>query len=271
MSDAFTKFEHEGWERVADKYDSTWSTSTRQFIGPLLDSAKVSEKMTVLDMGCGPGYVSAAAAERGAKPTGLDFSQEMIAIAKRTFPNIEFREGDAQNLPFPDHAFDRAVANFALLHLAKPERAMAEANRILKPGGRFGFTTWAKIEENPFVKLVDEAIQSHANLNVDLPPGPPFYLFESEDEFRKALERAGFEGDSMSFKVHTIRWKVPSAQFIFDAESKAGVRTAGLLARQAPETLQKIQTALEKSVQQYATKDGIAIPKAAYIVSASKK
>jgi SAM-dependent methyltransferase len=271
MSDAFTKFEHEGWERVADKYDSTWSTSTRQFIGPLLDSAKVSEKMTVLDMGCGPGYVSAAAAERGAKPIGLDFSQEMIAIAKRTFPNIEFREGDAQSLPFPDQTFDRAVANFALLHLANPERAMAEACRVLKPDCRFGFTTWAKIEENPFVKLMDEAIQAHANLNVDLPPGPPFYLFESEDEFRKAIERAGFDGASMSFKVHTIRWKVPSAQFIFDAESKAGVRTAGLLARQTPETLQKIQTALEKSVQQYATKDGIAIPKAAYIVSASKK
>lgn len=271
MSDAFTKFEHEGWERVEDKYDSTWSTSTRQFIGPLLDSAKVSATMAVLDMGCGPGYVSAAAAERGANPIGLDFSHEMIAIARRTFPNIEFREGDAQNLPFPDQTFDRAVANFALLHLVNPERAMAEANRVLTPGGRFGFTTWAKIEENPFIELMDEAIQAHANLNVDLPPGPPFYLFEGEDEFREALERAGFDGASMSFKVHTIRWEVPNAQFIFDAESKAGVRTAGLLARQAPETLRKIQAALEKSVQQYATTDGIAIPKAAYIVSASKK
>ncbi|HWY39347.1 MAG TPA: class I SAM-dependent methyltransferase, partial [Chthoniobacterales bacterium] len=102
MNDAFTEFEHEGWERVADKYDSTWSTSTRQFIRPLLDAARVSAKMSVLDVGCGPGYVSAAAAERGAKPVGLDFSTEMIAIAKRMFPGIEFREGDAQNLPFAD-------------------------------------------------------------------------------------------------------------------------------------------------------------------------
>ncbi len=271
MSDAFTKFEHAGWERVAGKYDSTWSTSTRQFIEPLLDSANVSAKMSVLDMGCGPGYVSAAAAERGANPIGLDFSQEMIAIAKRTFPKIEFREGDAQDLPFPDQTFDRAVANFALLHLANPERAMAEACRVLKPVGRFGFTTWAKMEENPFIKLMDDAIQAHANLNVDLPPGPPYYLFENEDEFRKALERAGFDGASMTFKVRTIRWKVPSAQFIFDAESKAGVRTAGLLALQTPEILRKIQMALEKSVRQYATTDGLAIPKAAYVVAISKK
>ncbi|PYJ83734.1 MAG: hypothetical protein DME73_01590, partial [Verrucomicrobia bacterium] len=184
MSDAFTKFEHEGWERVADKYDSVWASSTRQFIPPLLDAANVAKEMSILDVGCGPGYVSAAAAERGAKPIGLDFSAEMIAIAKKMFPRIDFRQGDAQNLPFANASFDRVVANFALLHLADPERACAEAARVLKSGGRFGFTTWAKISENPFVKLVDDAIQAHANLDVDLPPGPPFYLFENEEEFR---------------------------------------------------------------------------------------
>src|SRR6266481_9143907 len=231
MNDAFTEFEHAGWQRVANKYDSTWSSSTRQFIPPLLDAADVSGKMSILDVGCGPGYVSVAAAERGAIPIGLDFSEEMIAIAKKKFPRIEFRQGDAQNLPFPDASFDRIVANFALLHLANPARACAEAARVLKSGGRFGFTTWAKISENPFVKLVDDAIQAHANLDVDLPPGPPFYLYENEDEFRKALDRAGFDGTSMTFKVHQIEWNVPNAQFIFDAETKAGVRTAGLLAR----------------------------------------
>src|SRR5206468_5312355 len=125
MSDAFTKFEHEGWERVANKYDSVWSSSTRQFIPPLLDAAKVSGKMSILDVGCGPGYVSAAAAERGATPIGLDFSAEMIAIAKKMFPRIEFRQGDAQNPPFPDGKFERVLANFSLLHLTNPGRAMS--------------------------------------------------------------------------------------------------------------------------------------------------
>jgi SAM-dependent methyltransferase len=268
--DRFTKFEREGWARVADKYDSTWSSSTRQFIPPLLDAAKVSAKMSILDVGCGPGYVSAAAVERGAIPTGLDFSEEMIAIAKKKFPGIEFRQGDAQNLPFANASFDRVVANFALLHLADPERACAEAARVLKPGGKFGFTTWAKISENAFVKLVDDAIQAHANLDVDLPPGPPYYLFENENEFRSALTRAGFDGASMTFKVHQIEWHVPTARFVFDAERNAGVRTAGLLARQTPDALRKIQSAIEKSVQPYAKGSGFAIPKAAYLVAASK-
>jgi ubiquinone/menaquinone biosynthesis C-methylase UbiE len=269
--DAFTQFEHEGWERVAGKYDSVWSSSTRQFIEPLLEAAEVAPGMSVLDVGCGPGYVSAAAAERGAVPIGMDFSREMIGIAKEMFPQIEFREGDAQNLPFAEASFDRVLANFALLHLATPERACAEACRVLKPGGRFGFTTWARVEENPFVKIVDDALQAHANLNVELPPGPPYYLFENAGEFRSALERAGFDGASMQFKVHRIAWRVPTARFVFEAELNAGVRTAGLLARQTPEALRAIQGAIERAMQQYATADGFSVPKGAYVVAATKR
>jgi SAM-dependent methyltransferase len=267
---SFTEFEHEGWERVADKYDSVWSSSTRQFIPPLLDAAEVHAKMSILDMGCGPGYVSATAAERGAAPIGLDFSKEMIAIAKNMFPQTKFQEGDAQNLPFPDTNFDRVLANFALLHLADPERACAEAFRVLKPGGRFGFTVWAPPSQSPYAKIIDDAIQAHANVNVDLPPGPPHYLFAGREEFRRALERAGFDGDSMKFKLHAIEWSVPSSNYVFEAERAAGVRTAGLLARQTPQALRAIQVATEKAVRAYAKGNRFAIQKAAYVIAVSK-
>jgi SAM-dependent methyltransferase len=267
---SFTEFEHEGWERVADKYDSVWSSSTRQFIPPLLDAAEVRAKMSILDMGCGPGYVSAAATERGATPTGLDFSKQMITIAKKMWPQIEFQEGNAQKIPCTNHSFDRVLANFALLHLADPERAFAEAFRVLKPGGRFGFTVWAPPSQSPYAKIIDDAIQAHANVNVDLPPGPPHYLFAGREEFRRALERAGFDGDSMKFKLHTIEWSVPSANYVFEAERAAGVRTAGLLARQTPQALRAIQVTIEKAVRAYAKGNGFAIPKAAYVIAVSR-
>jgi SAM-dependent methyltransferase len=162
------------------------------------------------------------------------------------------------------------VANFALLHLTTPEEACSEACRVLKPGGKFAFSTWARMEENPFVKLVDGAIRAHADVEVGLPEGPPYYLFESPEEFRKALTRAGFDGNSTSFQVHAIEWKVPTARFIFDAELKAGVRTAGLLARQTPAALDAIRSAIEEAVQPYAQGDGFAIPMAAYIVAAAR-
>ena len=172
--------------------------------------------------------------------------------------------------PMDRATFDRVLANFALLHLPDPERACAEAFRVLKPGGKFGFTVWAPPEENPYAKMIDDAIQAHADLEINLPIGPPHYLFSGREEFRRALERVGFNGASMIFKLHTIRWNVPSACYPFDAERNAGVRTAGLLARQTPEKLSAIQFAIEKAVRPYARNDCFCIPKAAYVIAVSK-
>jgi SAM-dependent methyltransferase len=227
--------------------------------------------MSALDVGCGPGYVAATAAERGATSHGLDFSKEMVAIAQQKFSRIEFRKGDAQNLPFTDATSDRVLANFALLHLPDPERACAEAIRVLKPGGKFGFTVWAPPEENPYAKMIDDAIQARADLEMIFQLDRRHYLFSGREEFRRALERVGFNGASMIFKLHTIRWNVPSARFAFDAERDAGVRTAGLLTRQTPEKLRAIQLAIEKSVGRHAEGDSFSIPKAAHVVAISKK
>src|SRR5258705_4026146 len=131
MDDDFSRFEHEGWQGVADKYDSVWSPLTRQFIPSLLADASVSAGMLVLDVACGPGYVSAAAKQSGALPTGIDFSEKMVAIAKRMLPEIRFTQGDAHDLPFEDGGFDRVLINFGLLHVSQPEKACAEARRVL--------------------------------------------------------------------------------------------------------------------------------------------
>jgi len=137
----------------------------------LIDAAQVSTGLSVLDVACGPGYVSAAVKKVGANPTGVDFSKKMIAIASGMFPEIAFREGDAQQLRFADASYDRVLMNFGLLHLSSPEKACAEAFRVLRPRGKFGFTIWAEPHENPGGKIVNDAIEAHANLSVDVPEG----------------------------------------------------------------------------------------------------
>ena len=161
--DAITRFEHAGWQRVADKYDSAWASLTRQFIPHLISAAQVSLGMWLLDVACGPGYVSAAVKKLGAVPTGIDFSERMIAIARMMFPDIAFIQGNAQALPFPNASFDRVLSNFGLLHVSHPEMACAEACRVLKPKGRFGFSVWAGPEKNPGAKIVNDAIEAHAD------------------------------------------------------------------------------------------------------------
>jgi SAM-dependent methyltransferase len=270
VEDAFSRFEHEGWERVADKYDAVWSSLTRQFIPYLINAAEVKAGMSVLDVACGPGYVSDAVRKAGAIPKGIDFSEKMLDIAKSAFPDLFFIQGDAQNLPFEDAGFDRVLINFGLLHLSDPEKGCAQACRVLKSGGRFGFTVWAGPEENPGARIVNHAIEAHADLDVGLPEGPPHYLYGDREECETVLEEAGFDGNSMKYNTRTVEWRLPSASYFFQAERDAGVRTAGLLARQSPQRLDAIRVAIENGIQRYARGSEIVLPMAARVVVVSK-
>lgn len=270
IEDEFSRFEYEGWERVADKYDSVWSSLTRQFIPYLVNAAQVSPGMSVLDVACGPGYVSDAIRKLGAIPIGIDFSKRMVAIAKKMFPGIRFAQGDAQNLACDDASFDRVLINFGLLHLSHPEQACAQAFRVLRSSGKFGFTVWAPPARSPGAKIVNDAIEAHADLNVQLPEGPPRYLYDQKEECRSVLEKVGFDGHSMIYQTRSVEWHLPTAHYFFEAERDAGVRTAGLLARQSPERLNAIRTAIENGVRRYAKGNEFVIPMAAHIVAISK-
>lgn len=268
--DEFSRFEQEGWQRVADKYDSVWSSLTRQFIPHLVRDAQITASMSILDVACGPGYVSDHVTKLGAIATGLDFSAQMIAIAKRMVPDVSFVQGDAQQLPFASASFDRVLMNFGLLHLSEPQKACVEAARVLKSGGKFGFTIWAEPSENPGGKIVNDAVEAYADLNVDLPEGPSKFLYADKEQCRAALQQAGFDPASMTFETHLVKWDVPTASYFFEAERDAGVRTAGLLARQSSDALDAIRQKIEKGVRRYARGDRFLIPMAAHVIVASK-
>ena len=139
--DPFSEFERAGWERAAARYEECW-TDTALFVGPLLDAVAVRPGSRLLDIACGPGYVSEAAAARGARPVGVDVAEAMVERARRRCPGLSFVVGDALQLPFPDTSFDAVTMNFGILHVSRPEVALAEAGRVLAAGGRFAFTTW---------------------------------------------------------------------------------------------------------------------------------
>lgn len=169
--EAVRAFEHAGWQRAAAGYDATFARATAGFVEALLDAAQVSAGMRVLDLCCGTGVGAAAAAERGAAVTGLDFSAAMLAEARRANPLLAFDEGDIEALPYRDGSFDAVIDNFGIHHAPYPARAVAEALRVLRPGGRFAFTTWAAPEENIAWKLLFDAVRAHGD--PDAAKAPP--------------------------------------------------------------------------------------------------
>ena len=100
--DPFWEFERSGWERAAARYEECW-TDTVLFVGPLLDAVAVRPRSRLLDIACGPGYVSEAAAARGARPVGLDVAEAMIERARRRCPDLSFVVGDASSCRSQTH------------------------------------------------------------------------------------------------------------------------------------------------------------------------
>lgn len=265
----FARFEHTGWERAAPQYEASWSSLTRLFIPHLLAAVNLKSPGRLLDVACGPGYVAEAARAEGLEGTGVDFSAAMIRLGRQRSPEIDFQEGDAQSLPFEDGQFDFVVMNFGLRHLSDPERAFAEAARVLRPQGRFGFTVWAEPTVNPGAKIVDDAVSAHADISVDVPKGPQYFGFTDGAECARILARSGFAPASVKCERVTAVWNVPTADFLFDAEMHGGVRTAALLSAQTPAALYKIRQQIRESVLAHGTPNGFGIQFAANIVAAS--
>lgn len=184
-SKAFHDFEHAGWQEIPRRYHEAFANLTTQAIGPLLDAVSAEGGARLLDVASGPGYVAAAATERGTEVVGVDFSAAMVREARVRYPGIELQEGDAEELPFPDNTFDAAVINFGMLHLARPDQALAEARRVLRPGGKFAFTVWAKPAEAKGFGIVLGAIETYGDLNVPLPPGPRSFVSASQGNARR--------------------------------------------------------------------------------------
>lgn len=267
--DAFRTFEHGGWEEVSAGYARHFTRLTSQTLPALLDAAGVAAGARVLDLCAGPGMVSRAALERGAQAVGLDFSAAAVAIAQRNVPGAEFRQGDAQDLPFADDSFDSVICAYGVMHVADPEQALAEMRRVLKRGGRAALSVWSTPRPDNGLGVVFGAVRRHGDPNVPLPHGPDFFQFSESAVLKAVLIRVGF-ADIRAQRVEQS-WRMEDSAGLIAAIAEGTVRARALLRGQTLAARQAIEAAIERAMAQFRTPDGSYLVAMPALVGAGRK
>ncbi|HVE08078.1 MAG TPA: methyltransferase domain-containing protein [Paraburkholderia sp.] len=265
--DDFTRFEHAGWERTADVYQATFGDVTRQSSGALLDALGVGAGTRFLDVATGPGYVAGLAAQRGAQALGVDFAQAMIDAATHAYPDAAFRLGSADALPFDNDSFDAVGISFGILHFADPDKALAEAWRVLRRGGKIAFTAWAVPERAVGFGMTLNALKTYGKMDVPLPPGPPFERFSDWNECKRTLLEVGFSEPHVAEVSQMLHTRAPETVFHM---LLGGVRMAALLRAQTPQALVSIEQSILQQCAPYRTGDDIRVPMPCVLACAKK-
>jgi SAM-dependent methyltransferase len=267
-AEVFKKFEREGYSGVAQGYDRATAAVTSQVNQAVLDAVAAGPGTLLLDVACGPGWLSAAAAQRGAVVSALDFAENMVLLARSRCPGADVRNADAESLPFESGQFDAVVCSFGILHLPNPEQAVAEAHRVLRRGGRYAFTCWLPPARNPFFGLILGSIQRHGNMNVNLPAGPPLFRFGDSAECEKVLTAGGFA--AVSVTELPILWPFANPENVVPAVLASTARVGPMLAMQTPEQRRDIEAAIAEGAKSYATPRGVEIPAPALLAVGQK-
>ena len=266
----FEAFERAGWDDDATVagYDRHVGIVTTQSMEALLDAAGVGAGRRVLDIATGPGYVAAAAARRGAEVTGIDFAAAQIRLARRRHPGLRFEQADAQALPFAAGSFDAVVNAFGMCHMSEPARALAEAFRVLQPGGRLAFAVWDVAERAVVFGAFYAAIRNHGVVDVGLPPGPNFFLFSDPEVSRRALREAGFVDPAVRLVPQV--WRLAGVEELIGIVESSTVRAAATWAAQTPAARDRIRAALAEALAPYRQGEAFDVPVPALLASAVK-
>lgn len=209
---------------IKQRQQATWASGDYASIGALIvpvaenlcDAADLRAGSRVLDVATGSGNAAIAAARLGCAVTGLDYVPGLLERARERAAaerlGVAFDEGDAENLPYPDGAFDAVLSVFGVMFAPDQPRAAAEIARVTRPGGRIGLAAWAP---DGFLGDMFRAIAAHV---------PPPAGIASPMQWGDPAGVADLFGDTVEWTAHTrrvftFRFTSPEAFVAYFAEN----------------------------------------------------
>jgi SAM-dependent methyltransferase len=269
--------ESQHWTDLPDKYDEMLAP----YLERVVDAAELAAADRVLDVGCGCGATTLAAARRVStgEAVGIDLSKAMIDRARQRaidegLGNARFEVADAQTfkLAVP---FNAVVSRFGVMFFADPVAAFRNLHDLLWPGGRIAFACWRDVAHNEWVTVPMSALLQQIPPNADAPglpkpgePGP--FAFADEGHLRSVLTDAGFADIALA----TVDDKIlvgghGTLDDAVDFVTHSGMtrRTFGTA---APAVQTAVRTALHASLAPFASDDGVRLGASAWLATARR-
>jgi SAM-dependent methyltransferase len=176
------------WDTDPRAWADLAEAHNRPLFEAVLDAARVGDGTRLLDVGCGSGLTLVLAHERGAVPSGIDISPGLLRIARERLPHADLRDGDMESLPFADAAFDAVTGVNAFQFAGDPRRALSEAARVTRAGGRVVASLFAAPERS-------QGTIAHQAMSALIPPDQAAdhapYALSAPGHLEDALTQAG--------------------------------------------------------------------------------
>jgi SAM-dependent methyltransferase len=216
----------------------------------------------VLDVGCGTGGTTVAAARR-ARALGIDVSTQMIEAARRRTGDAEFVVGDAQEHPFVPSSFDLVISRFGVMFFADPVRAFTNLHAAARPGAGLRLLVWRGAAENPFMTTAERAAASL--LPVSRPDGPGQFAFADPDRVTPILRAAGWS--EIDFAPVDEECGMPESELVgyFTRLGPVGLALAA-----APEKTPEVVEAVRPAFDPFVRGDRVRFTAACHLITARR-
>jgi len=260
------------WIAHVDRYDAMLSP----FDGHLFERADIDRSASVVDVGCGCGATTLAAAGLAADGLafGIDLSGPMLEVAtqrarRREVDNVRFERGDAETYRFDLGAFDHALSRFGVMFFADPVAGFSNLARALRPKGRLTFVCWQEMAQNEWIAIPGAAAAAH----VPLPPqasgdAPGPFSLSDPARIKAVLGQAGFRTvDIAPVEEALVLGATVEDTVGFLAETGMG---RALLTEVDDETRLRALAAIRETLADHAAADGVELRSRAWLVSARR-